>query len=795
MPAAGPDLVITDVLTQGLAYSATHDGSVDIDRVFTLSTQVSNQGDGPADSTILRHYRDGTEIGTEPVEPLTESGSSWRGSFIVTPPPETGVYSYWACVDEVPGESDTTNNCSDRLQILVQGGPDLVVTSPQVSNPNPQPGDHITFSAIVENQGNAMSASTQFRVYQSDDRTVSIRDTLVGTDNVPRYSAESAFEHMVGVLVPTDPGTYYYGACVDPVADESDTANNCSTGVLVTILGGPDLIVERPGVSDSNPQPGDFVTFSATVTNQGGVRSGSAELLVYQSSDRTINARDTLVGTIRLPGYDPGRPTTESIRIRVPSNPGIYYYGACVRPLSNETDMTNNCSGSATLTVSGQPDLVVTSVWVSDANPSAGARITLYATVANRGNGSSGERTDLVFYRSADRIISTRDTRVDDTRVSVLGPGRDDDESVRLTVPSDAGTYHYGACVDPVVNESNTSNNCSTSVTITVSGRPDLIVRRVTIDETSAAPGATITVTFQIWNQGAADSGRTTATAYRSGDRTIGSGGDFRIDTLNINNIEAGSGVDWLRRIRVPETAGTYYYGACVASVPNESNTRNNCSTGASISVIAQPDLVVSISTTGAGHEFVGAPSSVTATVSNEGRGPAGTSTTIRFYRSTNKRFSSANQFGSRNFRPPSPSRDVDQSFNYTVPNFSDGTTVYYAACVDRVGDESNTTNNCSDWTSRSVYYPLEVINYSCSVGRNIFGIPNSVNIEGLAQARRDVRSATVRWKAIDSFDRELDDRTVQLGRMSKSEFESFSDSTNEWTLFDHCEVTVEWTY
>ena len=31
-------------------------------------------------------------------------------------------------------------------------------------------------------------------------------------------------------------GTYYYGACVDAVAGESDTANNCSASVQVDVL-------------------------------------------------------------------------------------------------------------------------------------------------------------------------------------------------------------------------------------------------------------------------------------------------------------------------------------------------------------------------------------------------------------------------------------------------------------------------------------------------------------------------------------------------------------------------------
>ena len=33
----------------------------------------------------------------------------------------------------------------------------------------------------------------------------------------------------------TNPGTYYYGACVDAATDESDTTNNCSASVEVTV--------------------------------------------------------------------------------------------------------------------------------------------------------------------------------------------------------------------------------------------------------------------------------------------------------------------------------------------------------------------------------------------------------------------------------------------------------------------------------------------------------------------------------------------------------------------------------
>ena len=41
-------------------------------------------------------------------------------------------------------------------------------------------------------------------------------------------------------------------------------------------------------------------------------------------------------------------------------------------------------------------------------------------------------------------------------------------QTINLTAPSTAGTYYYGACVDAVTDESDTTNNCSSSVQVTV---------------------------------------------------------------------------------------------------------------------------------------------------------------------------------------------------------------------------------------------------------------------------------------------------------------------------------------
>ncbi len=121
---------------------------------------------------------------------------------------------------------------------------------------------------------------------------------------------------------------------------------------------------------------------------------------------------------------------------------------------------------------SSAPDLVVESARTSDATPSAGASFTLSATVRNRGDGQSGSTT-LRYYRSTNATISTSDTAANTDAVGPLAASGTSAESVRLTAPSSAGTYYYGACVDSVSDESDTANNCSSAVRVTVSGGTD----------------------------------------------------------------------------------------------------------------------------------------------------------------------------------------------------------------------------------------------------------------------------------------------------------------------------------
>ena len=113
--------------------------------------------------------------------------------------------------------------------------PDLIVESPSVSANTLTPGQSFTLNATVRNAGNAESAGTTLRYYQSSDASISTTDTSVGEDAVSRLSASAMSAESIRVTASSNAGTYYYGACVASVSGESNTNNNCSDAVRVTV--------------------------------------------------------------------------------------------------------------------------------------------------------------------------------------------------------------------------------------------------------------------------------------------------------------------------------------------------------------------------------------------------------------------------------------------------------------------------------------------------------------------------------------------------------------------------------
>ena len=156
-------------------------------------------------------------------------------------------------------------------------------------------------------------------------------DFYHGTTNTPRYQL-------------------LLDACVDRVADEYYTNNNCSSAVKI-IVTAPDLIVTNMMVSRTTVALSHMITLTATVRNVGDRSSTNTTLRWYRSTDTNIDTNDILVETNTLSSLAAGRNVTISNEIMVPNTVGTYYYYACVDSVTGEYDPNNNCSSTVSILI------------------------------------------------------------------------------------------------------------------------------------------------------------------------------------------------------------------------------------------------------------------------------------------------------------------------------------------------------------------------------------------------------------------------------------------------------------
>ena len=172
----------------------------------------------------------------------------------------------------------------------VGDGPDLIVASASVSDNTLTPAQSFTLNATVRNQGTAAAAATTVHYYQSPDATITADDAQLGTDPVSGLPADHTHAVSADLTAPSSAGTYYYGACVQSVPGESNTDNNCSTGVQVTVGSG--------GGDDHGDTPSAATDLAVGSSRSGQIETGGDvdyfRVQVSESGELTVHTTGSL---------------------------------------------------------------------------------------------------------------------------------------------------------------------------------------------------------------------------------------------------------------------------------------------------------------------------------------------------------------------------------------------------------------------------------------------------------------------------------------------------------------------
>ena len=542
---------------------------------------------------------------------------------------------------------------SFNVTVQAAPSPDLVVQF-SASASDIGPGDPFTLNATVRNQGGGGAAATTLRYYRSSDARISIADVSIGTDAVDRLDPARTANQSLSVNAPSTGGTYYYGACVDALADESDRSNNCSDGFSVRVSQGN----RDPQAVGIIADRAVIVGGSAAVEVSSNFTDPDGDVLTYSalSSDPLTALATTVNSTVNVTGNRAGSAT---IVVAAADPDGLTATQAFAVSVEEETTPL--------------PDLVVESpsVDVTD-SIEAGGRFTLGASVRNGGPGAAAATT-LRYYRSADATITTSDTEVGSDAVSGLGASESSTETITLNAPVAPGTYYLGACVDAVGNESNVANNCSGAAVLRVwrPNRPPQPVGRIANGTVTVGNSISLDVASNFTDPDGDD------LRY-----SVGSSAPDRARATNVGSSVTVAGVaqgSATITVTARDPEGLTATQAFDVAVPLPS----------------QPDLVVqsaraSVNTVAPSTSFT-----LTAVVQNQGTADMPSSTTVRFYRSADATISTSDtEIGNSFVGALAASRSTSLTITATSP--ATAGTYYYGACVDAVTGESDGTNNCS---------------------------------------------------------------------------------------------------
>ena len=165
------------------------------------------------------------------------------------------------------------------------------------------------------------------------------------------------------------------------------------------------------------------------------------------------------------------------------------------------------------------------------------------------------------------------------TRATITGLARQTPYEVRVRAVNDEGT---GAWSDTAQGRTLGSGG---------GGSPDLVVQSVSVSDGDVDGGESFTLSATVRNQGNGAAAATMLRYYRSSDTTI-STSDTHVGSDSVGSLAAAGVSNESIGLTAPANAGTYHYGACADSVAGESNTGNNCSSGAQVTVKSSvPDL------------------------------------------------------------------------------------------------------------------------------------------------------------------------------------------------------------
>jgi subtilase family serine protease len=526
---------------------------------------------------------------------------------------------------------------------------DLTIQGASVSPVSAVAGNTLSVYSSIYNLSGNTAASSNIGYYLSTDATLDATDVLLGNSTggaltVGNYSSRNSYVQLPAA---TTPGAYYLLFVADylNVVAESNESNNVASVYLNIVPPTIDLVIQQPSVAPSNTAPGNVLSLSCVIYNQGNAAAAYSSVGFYLSTNNTLDASDQLLTSAYGSSLTPGVTSYRSVTTNVPPNttPGTYYvlFAADYQGLVTESNENNNVA-SVTLTV-GAPsiDLTVSQASLSNYSVSAGTAISANAYVYNQGN-TVAPSSNTGYYFSTDATLSANDVLLSSSTGGSLAAGQGNYPNATITIPATAtpGSYYilFVADYQNQVTETNETNNVRSVAFTVVTPSVDLIIQSPYLSATTSTAGSTISANHYLANQGNTAATSSNAGYYLSTNTTLDAS-DVLLTSTTGGALAAGTYTSRYPSFTIPATAtaGSYYilFVADYQNQVTETNETNNVSAVPLTLVTPGIDLTIIQPALSRYSVAGGGQVSTNATIINQGTATS-VNSNVGYYLSTN---------------------------------------------------------------------------------------------------------------------------------------------------------------
>lgn len=430
-----PALGLPDLLVKSITWTPTQPT---INSRMTFTITVENAGKVVAngcsvDLYIGYGYKVNRLLGTIPAE-----GTAIASIEYIT---STVPVSIRAIVDpnNLIKESDETNNektASLTPVELVEA--DFYITNLTSTPQNPAVGDEITITAKIKNNCNFSVASSHIAYY--------VDGVLIYTSTVNKMSPKATV--YSSITWTATPGTHTIKAVADynDYYMETDESNNIRE-IVISVLS-PDLAIKSITWSPVIPSPGDALTITFTIINQGTYKSGGFYLGYYVDG--------SYQGNHYIDEIAPGGTVTRTFPWTLINS--LQTFKVIID--GDNSVLEDNESNNEKTVVIPAPDLTIESITYSPADFSENSTITFVITIKNAGASQSqsthldcfinnilqtnlpvvsisvGESTEVFFYWTAQAGQNTFKVAIDSADSITESDESNNDESISLQTPA-----------------------------------------------------------------------------------------------------------------------------------------------------------------------------------------------------------------------------------------------------------------------------------------------------------------------------------------------------------------------